>query len=552
MIIILNISADKFSLNGIPYFKNFMPYVLAGKLKIVNIYDTKFQLTEFDSFNKYSVDGVVYTNLADLQNALLPVLYTRNTLNPNNYFPKHNDLVGLNEGIDFLHLNKTEKDKLSNLSGINTGDQDLSPYALVTYVEEQIGNIQEILSSDNLDLDTFQEFVDAILKLQNDLNNISVNDATNAVKGIIKLAGDLGGTADLPTVPELANKLTGTIATDAETQITAAVIEDNKMVSRLKLFNWWNWVKNQKQVIAASWDFRGTIRTIPLSGTYPYANIDNANIGLYLSDTSSVSFGTSTTGSVSYRRGGFQSNVVQNPLSSNRVIYYPDASGTVLLKETFTSLEISQFQKNGTSPMYIRVNNFTSDVLEDLRIILGAGTNIPYFQRCVLANANKGGGMWERAVSTVKLNNTNVAVSSLAVNTGVLMQISDPLLFTWAVDTQSSKTSALVSELINGDYVKDVDDKTANNFRITFEVSYPAGAGDGTLELSIVNPSLSVIDQGTVTINIDGKGATKKRVVFNVRAVKTQDNNTGYRLRLNNGSKEITEYRLLNILRTNN
>ena len=34
----------------------------------------------------------------------------------------------------------------------------------------------------------------------------SVPDATTTVKGKIKLAGDLAGTADLPTVPELANK----------------------------------------------------------------------------------------------------------------------------------------------------------------------------------------------------------------------------------------------------------------------------------------------------------------------------------------------------------
>lgn len=34
----------------------------------------------------------------------------------------------------------------------------------------------------------------------------SVPDATDSVKGKLKLAGDLGGTADLPTVPELVNK----------------------------------------------------------------------------------------------------------------------------------------------------------------------------------------------------------------------------------------------------------------------------------------------------------------------------------------------------------
>jgi len=35
----------------------------------------------------------------------------------------------------------------------------------------------------------------------------TVNDATSSVKGILKLTNDLGGTADLPTVPALANKV---------------------------------------------------------------------------------------------------------------------------------------------------------------------------------------------------------------------------------------------------------------------------------------------------------------------------------------------------------
>ena len=40
----------------------------------------------------------------------------------------------------------------------------------------------------------------------NTSNEVSVNDATTSLKGKIKLAGDLGGTADLPTVPDLINK----------------------------------------------------------------------------------------------------------------------------------------------------------------------------------------------------------------------------------------------------------------------------------------------------------------------------------------------------------
>lgn len=47
-------------------------------------------------------------------------------------------------------------------------------------------------------------------------NGNEVPDATTSVKGKLKLAGDLGGTADLPTVPELDNKV------DKNTAITGA------------------------------------------------------------------------------------------------------------------------------------------------------------------------------------------------------------------------------------------------------------------------------------------------------------------------------------------
>jgi hypothetical protein len=45
---------------------------------------------------------------------------------------------------------------------------------------------------------------------------------------------------------DLSNKLTATLATDAETQISTAsgITEDHKIVSRLKLFNWWAWIRS--------------------------------------------------------------------------------------------------------------------------------------------------------------------------------------------------------------------------------------------------------------------------------------------------------------------
>lgn len=80
MIVISNINTHKFSLNGIPYWKNFMSIVFGDQLKIVNAYDSKLCLSELKEYTQYSVNGVIHVNVEDLQSALLPILYSRNTL----------------------------------------------------------------------------------------------------------------------------------------------------------------------------------------------------------------------------------------------------------------------------------------------------------------------------------------------------------------------------------------------------------------------------------------------------------------------------------------
>ena len=49
------------------------------------------------------------------------------------------------------------------------------------------------------------------------------------------------------------------LATDQETQIKTAIIEDNKVISRSKLFNWWQWIKSQTQTISGAWNFSNKI-----------------------------------------------------------------------------------------------------------------------------------------------------------------------------------------------------------------------------------------------------------------------------------------------------
>lgn len=65
-------------------------------------------------------------------------------------------------------------------------------------------------------------------------------------------------TAEMGKVLE-NTKLTALVATDAETQVSAIVPEDNKVVSRVKLFNWWQWIKSQTQTISGMWNFTNKV-----------------------------------------------------------------------------------------------------------------------------------------------------------------------------------------------------------------------------------------------------------------------------------------------------
>lgn len=77
MNIIINIDSKYFSLNGIPYFKNFIPHVKGGKIRVVNAYDSKLELVGFSQIDTYTVDGNSYEDIALLQAALIPVLFTK-------------------------------------------------------------------------------------------------------------------------------------------------------------------------------------------------------------------------------------------------------------------------------------------------------------------------------------------------------------------------------------------------------------------------------------------------------------------------------------------
>lgn len=78
--VVENISATRFKLNGIPYPKAFLPFVNGNKLKIINTYDSNIELVTPSSLGDFTVDGAQHSSLELLQEALLPVLFTKSSI----------------------------------------------------------------------------------------------------------------------------------------------------------------------------------------------------------------------------------------------------------------------------------------------------------------------------------------------------------------------------------------------------------------------------------------------------------------------------------------
>lgn len=80
MIVINTVNAERFSLDGIEYFKNFTPVVAGDTIRILNTYGACFDLLKSTNYADFIVNGSTYASSALLQSALLPVIYTRSSL----------------------------------------------------------------------------------------------------------------------------------------------------------------------------------------------------------------------------------------------------------------------------------------------------------------------------------------------------------------------------------------------------------------------------------------------------------------------------------------
>lgn len=80
MTTINTVNIQRFSCDGIQYFKNFLSRVEGNRITIYNAYDSRDELVSNVLFSELLLNGVVYPNVALLQQNLLPIIFNRDTL----------------------------------------------------------------------------------------------------------------------------------------------------------------------------------------------------------------------------------------------------------------------------------------------------------------------------------------------------------------------------------------------------------------------------------------------------------------------------------------
>ncbi len=126
-------------------------------------------------------------------------------------------IIVKNNATSLQNLTDSKIIEAQKFGGIASGGVSLTFANIVSalgYTPENIANKQNSLTVDGTGVK--YPTIDAV---NAGLSSVVIPDATTSVKGKIKLAGDLAGTADLPTVPGLATK--------ADKSITVVKINSN-------------------------------------------------------------------------------------------------------------------------------------------------------------------------------------------------------------------------------------------------------------------------------------------------------------------------------------
>jgi len=131
------------------------------------------------------------------------------------------------------------------------------------------------------------------------------------------------------------------LATDPETQITAAVTEDNKVVSRSKLFNWWQWVKSQSQSITGVWNFSKGLKTEILRDGYTWIS-QMTNYSFFVSENTPYHYSEIeiSANGIRQKQDKMQSFISFGTITQDNLVNIPNQSGTLALKNDFVKTAI--------------------------------------------------------------------------------------------------------------------------------------------------------------------------------------------------------------------
>lgn len=183
----------------------------------------------------------------------------------------------------------------------------------------------------------------------NSSGGVTVNDATSSIKGILRLIGDLGGTADAPTTPTAVHKTGNETINGIKTFISRVDFQQSG-TSSLGL--------SIATGSASSQSFTTLLFNKDANGSSGFSNTDNTITGVL--------------GNISIKSSnfGFATLSTENiPLSQIRNFKLPSASGTLALeqnlqKEITTSVTLSNvdnnytiFINNGAIPITITIDS---------------------------------------------------------------------------------------------------------------------------------------------------------------------------------------------------
>ena len=381
-------------------------------------------------------------------------------------------------------------------------------------IEDVTITIQEISKTSDL----INDGEDGVHPFITAANIPTVNDATATVKGIVKLAGDLGGTADAPTVPGLTNKVdkvTGkSLISDTEITRLATVTNFDNSGNVTALANKVDKVTGSRLITSAEATIlNNTSGTNTgdqiLSGLVPYTGATgNVNLGannitvnnVFDGFTSIVASGTLVTLTInstpSYLVTGSGGQTIKMPVATtlpNGTLYTfnnNQSSGAILVN-------------NNSNTLIKSVPSGGNMILELIDNSTAAGSWDAHFQAPSNVSWSTNTFDYAGSITNATWNGVSVADNRIASATTWNAKEDGANKVTTFTGNETSTTKFPVVKAI-------LDYFTASNIKTILGITTLSGSNTGDQDLS-----------GLVVKNTAITGATKTKITYDAKGLVT-------------------------------